>query len=480
MVSGRSVYTELKNKIGALEIDYDKIGKKVDGCEQQITSLMNEKEVCYGQLAEFYLPALDVGSIRSTLKIVQADVKRIFEQKQKRRAELKEIMSTSASAKGSLEDKLGEVTDELNKKVAERDKLVKKVNSELKENEKYDTLKSKANATNKQLTEFHRRAKDMKEDTAEKLPSFEDNKLFKYLISRQYGTPDYTRRGLIASLDGWVAKVINFSENKQSYELLKAVPKLVDEETKKRQTELEKLVKGMQSIEEEYATRIGLTKTNSEGKSFGIYRDKLLGQIEEKDTEYKRAASELQESESTKDSHYITAISNLKAYLKGPRVQELKKKALETTSRKDDNLVERIEEIDTSIREFKDKSKNLKKEQADTETKVDELNEIKQKFNRNDYESGSSYFSSGFDINAYLMGYLSGQYSQSQLWGHIHNHHHFRESESYDSSSNISSSLNSLSHQSSTSHSSGIGIGGGGFSSGGGFGGGGFSSGKGF
>jgi uncharacterized membrane protein YgcG len=478
MVSGSSVYREIKNKVSELEGDLENFNEKVLVCENAITENMDKREITYAQLATFYLPDFEANSLRATITEVQSDVKKIFEQKQIRRKELETIMQSSQSERKKIEQKLDPIVERLNEKVKERQELTKKVSEEIKQNQEYIQIRTQAEQTNQNLIEAKERVKDIEREAREKIPAYKQNKIFRYLETQEFGTEMYEKKGLIAKLDKWVAKVINYEEAKQSYDFLKSVPAIIQEEVDKKQKDLEELTKTVKKIEKDSCDKNGLTKVLEEGNKLGEERSVLLGQIENYNSIYSARERERRVLDSTKDEYYQRALGKLKSYLNGKTIQELKQKASETENVMDDNLVEKIEYIDSNIRELKQKAKRLKQERDEFEEKLDGLKDLESKYKRADYESSRSRFNSRLDMNNFITGYLIGKYSREDVWGHIKQHHHFESDD--DSSSYSHHSSSSSYHSSSSGFSSGSGFGGGGFSSGGGFGGGGFSSGKGF
>ena len=64
----------------------------------------------------------------------------------------------------------------------------------------------------------------------EKIPEYEENRLFRYLLDRRYGTRDYHARGLTHRLDDWVAGKLDFTSQMQNYTLLQEIPSVVERE----------------------------------------------------------------------------------------------------------------------------------------------------------------------------------------------------------------------------------------------------------
>ena len=202
------------------------------------------------------------------------------------------------------------------------------------------------------------------------------------------------------------------------------------------------------------------------------------------DDDIQKYAQEKTKVDDDKGEYHQEAITKLKDYLKGESIQSLKAKARATPGTEDDRMVDRLDEIDASIKSINSLINGRRSDLNNLDTQINGLNEVIQKYTRKDYESGRSRFPSSFDINDFLTGYLTGKVSSGDIWKQIDKHQEFEPQpvyhHSYSSPSSSGSSWSSSSGSSGSS-SSDDSFGGGSFSSGGGFGGGGgFSSGSGF
>ena len=200
-----------------------------------------------------------------------------------------------------------------------------------------------------------------------------------------------------------------------------------------------------------------------EGEIIGRNRQDILQDIERLDGETDKYTEELSEMDNLQGDYYDKALAELTDYLDDKSIRALRRKALETSSKKDDQLVDSIEQRNGMISERERLVKELKKERREAARVVADLESVERKFVRNDYESSRSYFPSSFDVDDFVLGYLAGTTSISDVERSIDRSQNFkpkprRRSSSYSSSSSSSSSW-----------SSGGGFGGGGFSSGGGF-----------
>ena len=482
-MKGSSVYNEIREKTGELERNVESLNRDIYRHEKDIESISNEREEYYASLAQIYLPALDADSVKQTLREVQKDVQKIFQQKQEKRKEIDYMLQTSSKSKEEWEGKLQDVTEQLNQKASERDDLQKKVMEEINANSDYVKLYNQTRQAKDQLEQNQKRVQEAKEDSESKLPAYEANRLFTYLLKREYGTENYQAGNLAGKLDKWVAKIVNYEDSKKNYDFLRAMPELMEAEVQRRQEVFSDLMKKLQAIESVSSDKHGLTKVLSEGLKLGKTREQILSGLNATDAKMKSYTQERKNLDSTKDEYHVRAIQKLKSYLEDASVAELKQRARETPDPEDDKLVEKIEDADREIRKLKDSAKKIRAERESMQEKLDGLNEIASKYKGKDFESGRSRFSSGFDINDLLLGYMAGKYSSGHVWDNIKTNQQFEKEESYSHSSlgyGSGFSSGSSSHHSSSFGSGGNSFGGGIFSSGGGFGGGGFSSGHGF
>lgn len=468
-MDGSAVYNELKSSISKLERECSVSDGQISRSEAEITLLMNEREQCYSSLAVFYLPELDAESVKKTLKEVQEDVKKVFAEKQAKRAQLDESISRANAKRVQYEITLETVTEALNCKSAEKDEAAKKVAQALSEDPAYRILCDKTRQSEEKLKRNKERVAEVEAMAKEKLPAYTKNKIFVYLLGRNFGTAGYDASGLSRVLDEWAAKKINYESAKKDYDFLISMPQQMGEEVKRRESEFEKLLEQVRAKEKAAADSQGLTKIIEDGEALLKKRDEAMRNISAANAEIERYGSERKDAENTKGSHHVQAVAKLKEFLKGTEIESLRQKAMGTKAETDDDLVTQIETIDSRVRSLKDTVKSTRRTADEKRTYLTGLKRIQSKFSSSDYESSRSYFDSGFNINSLLVGYIAGRMSEGSVWGRIESAQHFRPRQTYNYSPSHTPSYGGSSRSSWSSHSSGSGFGGGRFSSGKGF-----------
>lgn len=479
-IDGSSIYDSIEERIRKVEAEQRKASSKVYDCENQINSLVSEREKAYVTLALKYLPELSAKSVAETLNEVQDTVQRLFAEKQRRRKTLEQEMEDLQSQKTELQAKLKSTTASLNLKVQERETMVIQIKADIAKSPEYKSLAETVEAERKRLAKNQTRLEIFSVEAEAKLGEYKQDKIFMYLLNKGFGTETQAKP---SRLDAWVAKLIDYSKQLENYNYLTEMPAQMEAELDKRKSAFSKLASKLGIFQRKLENEHGLPNLVSEGEKLLAARNSLLEKITEYDQKYNEESQEVRELDSTKDRYHREAISRLKNYLQSAEIGKLKELARATPGTDDDLLVDRIENIDLAMREYKDTSKQAQKKRNEISHNLEGLKRILGEFESNDYESSRSEFESDFDINTILTWYLIGKLSHRDVMNRIEESQHFRprqEYHSYSSSGGSSSNDDDDSSFGSSSHSSGSSFSSSGFSSGGGFGGGGHSSGSGF
>ncbi len=468
MTTGSEIYDEIQGKVREVENQSSEIGKKIQTAQSSTRVLSVQQEESYLQLALVYLPEMEARAVKDTIVEAKAEVQRIFDSKNKRRVELEELVEDSTTQRGKLQARLRKVTIELDETSETRTQLTLQVKRDLSKNPTYVELDEKNKFATQRLKQDEIRAETFQKEAKTKLSAYESNNLFMYLARRKFGTSEQQGNNLTRILDSFVAKVVNYGENIQNYEFLKAMPQRISEEIATETKQVAELKMGMQKLEKDTADKYKLFPVIEECKLMEQTRGEIESSIASIDADFTKYRTEIAQIDDKKGAYHSAAIKKLRDYLSGETLSELKERARKTPGKEDDGIVEKIEYISAQFEAEKEKINQMKRKQAEIQKKVEGLRTIERNFTSKDYESRRSVFDSSFDIHSVLTGYLLGKYSTSTVDSQIGNNQHFKPTETYHSSSSSSS------HDYSSSSSSG------GFSSGGGFGGGGSSTGGGF
>ena len=429
-IRGSEVHDEIKDKVDTIERETRSLSNEVYRFENSISQLQTERENAYTRLALIYLPDMTTGSVNETLSELEGTVKKIFEEKQRKRRAVEEGMKTSLEKEGELNTQLSDITKKLNDKAEQREKVETEIAAELAQDETYTGLKKQTDQAALRLKLYNVRLREVRTLADKKLPEYRNDQLFMYLLRNNYGTPKYNPQGLfskwVRNQDENVASIVGYRAAKKNYDFLVSMPELMAIEIEKRQDELDKLVAQMREYETGKAKEKGLPTIMEEGKQYEDERARILGEIAVTKSQYKGYCQKRTELDNEKGKYHSEAIQKLKAYLKGKAIEELKIKAKDTTeTHEDDKLVYRIEDINHEIRGLKKEAKRANKERDAVEDTLHGLKSILGTFEGKDYESSRSYFRDEFDVNALLAGYIAGTIKSGHITNEINSNQDF-------------------------------------------------------
>lgn len=488
--TGSDVYNELKSEVAKVENEESSVVRALDRSRSERVDLESKREELYLKLAEIYLPALDAESVKSSLVNARAEVKKIFEQRNAERQRISAAMEETAKERKSLTESLSSHTVSLEQIVKQRNETLKQISAHLSKDVDYSQRKNAADQAQAGLNQDKARADAFAQDSERKLPAYQGDELFNYLLNGQEVKPGFLGKvdALIARLTRFsvmeedIARLIEFQKQRGTYEFLASMPAEIQERIQKQQAVLDLAVQELRKKEIEVEREYKLPEIVANGNSEAKERDRIIAEISQANGTYKELSQKREELSKNRDSgFYVSARNKEVELLKSFSIQMLKSTARVSPDPADDKIVAQIDSIDSELSENESTMSELRKKRTILSDHLTKARRIESTFTSKDFESSRSRFDDSFNIRSLLDGYLSGRYSQSHVESELESNQHFkpRETPSYHSSSYGSSSYRGSSNSDSGGFGGG-GFGGGGFSSGGGISSGGFSSGNGF
>ena len=250
----------------------------------------------------------------------------------------------------------------------------------------------------------------------QKLPAYENDKLFMYLIERQYEKESYRSNALTRRLDGWVAEIVQFKDAKKNYDFLRSMPELMQIEVERRERELKEESEKVHRMHREVADKHGLTKVLEEGNQLGERRKKAIDRLDMIATSISELNAELSQMENTQGEYHREAVKKIQQFLESQSIEYLRSHAQKTITKRDDQLVLGIEALDEEIAEKTRMRDSFERSYTQLTTKLKELQRLQSTYTAKDYDSRRSSFPSHFDIEDLLLAFLSGRYDYHQAW----------------------------------------------------------------
>lgn len=255
---------------------------------------------------------------------------------------------------------------------------------------------------------------DISDEVSRKQAEFKQNPLFSYLHGQAFGTAQYNSHGLRCRLDQWIARLVNYPTNRNSFDMLFAI----EAESRRRHDEAKAALTTAALQRDKVMAGIS--------DSLGI--PQLLqaqAEIDARVRALKERARSIQDEIATfgrlEDPMYQKAVFKLADDLERQNVASLLQDALQTSGQGDDELVHSLTRLQASL---KATEKQIASLTADRKARAEEVNRARQlERHLNDrYLYSSRYEYRGLDTGDLFTGYMLGQISLDSASREVESH----------------------------------------------------------
>lgn len=249
--------------------------------------------------------------------------------------------------------------------------------------------------------------RELREECARKLPQYRQDARYVYLVSAGYATDAYRGTGIRRFLDGWIASLCNFHENRRNEITLLAMQDALartEEETGRE----------LQALKDRIAAA-----TASEEESAGMHSLKEeLARLEEAVKAEKKHANDIHARlapfAKKTDTRYVQARSLVAVALKEHSEEELMSRVLQTPGLADDNLAREVVDMRVALQAQRRHIAKLERQRTHAEAEYQRAKELERSLRHRGYAGGHYRYDSGLNLGALLVGYMAGQLTADQ------------------------------------------------------------------
>ena len=456
MHTGEEIHSSLVGRIRKVRRKLTREEQEIEELQRRLAESGERRCATVRGLAEFHLPEMSEDAVEGTLAEMEGSIRAIYDDKKDRLREVERSIPEQRDVVLAAETALGTVTEALNETGRERARLARIVFEELQGIPRWQSLFEQVRRLEARVAASGKRHEAALREQKEQTPAYERDPFFSYLSRRRCGTAAPVGNPLTRRLDRWVASVTDYEGARSTYDVLNALPghaaTVLEEDRKALRVATPPLTK----LEQQVIDRNGMTPVLERGERLYAEREEARRTLKEAEALLRALTDELAALHDERGSYYEKAIDGIEAFIEGHSLDELVALARETGDPRDDVLVADLGEIDAQLADLRAQLADHKEERSRLADRLAEMEDLRDRFESEDWNGRRSRFDDGLDVNLLLLGFMAGTHSS----GHVHrmlgrNQHFLPVGDS--------------------------GFGGGGFSSGGGFGGGGgFSTGGGF
>lgn len=317
--------------------------------QSRILSAVEARGNALSALAKHYLPSLQDDHVAQLFADARRELDMVQLRQRARIGELRDALTAAAGKRDEVEGRLEVTTERLDQLVSERTRLEALVAERLAADAEFQRLTADAGHATAALERDEARVEELQTESRAKLPAYRGSRLFRYLLDIGFGTPNYTKKGFVRSMDRMVAKLVDWPRTKAGYDFLNTIPKLVAVEVERRREEFESTMEKLDAMEERIEREVGLSTVRLDGEALGKQREAMLADLEAAQADEVRRRAELAESESATGKFHVEALARLRDHFDRAGLRQLATRALETVDPVDDRLVAAIEAAEREI-----------------------------------------------------------------------------------------------------------------------------------
>ncbi len=365
------------------------------------TGLVEQRERLFHELTRIYLPELGrevIDDLKRRLPAMHRRVDGVLRAKHAELRRLDEGRNENAGRRRGFLSKLDVVTEQIEELAVERDRLTEKVGKELAADPRHGELARSAEQSRLRREQAQRRYDEAVLERDEKLPEYEQDPLFGYLLRKHYDTPQYNPSGLARRLDRWVANKVSFRGQNEKFRLLQEIPDVAQAGLEADDRDYEQAAAKLRGLEKSIEDLHGLTRVVERGDAI------------------RKAGERLEELESNRGQYYEEARDALSEFLESRPIPQLREIALSTATRKDDRLAAELERWDEEWAAVGRRLRDVEGKEQSISVRLDELRKIDHRFRKKDFDASNSTFAQALDLDGLLKSFLAGGLTVAKLW----------------------------------------------------------------
>lgn len=370
--------------------------------ESERDRLEDNRDDTLSKLATYYLPDLTPESIQRTWAEVRPTMREILLRKQNRVREYQEDLQDQNRIRGHFEDELTRLNERLDQGEQQQDRLVEQVEHSLRENARFIELSKHASMAEAALERAEANLDEVSQDASRNLPAYQECKLFSYLLSRKFGTSQYTHTGFNRRMDRWVAKMVDFPAAKRNYDYLTTTPTTMRTIIAEDRMALDTVLDELGRLRDEAAQPFGLLAQIQAVEAMKQERESCLTQLEQATLQCETTQGELTRLEDPRCEFHAEAIDLFRNMLSQSSSDDLRQEARRTPEITDDQIVASLRGIETEI----DQAKLSNVQQHDRLRLGQEVYEavgrLIQRFRASGFDRANCRFSDALDVAGYL------------------------------------------------------------------------------
>ena len=397
-ISGPVVHQQLMDAYSRVQADLQRSRGEETSVAANRERLLAKRSDSLVELAEHYLPELSQEAIRSTWVEIRPSIAEILVAKEQDCDQLRSTLEREIANRRDAESNLAALNRELDQSIEEQNTLALEVEHQLTADADFVRLADRAAKAEAALERAEANLVEIEQDSARKLPAYEESSLFQYLRDREFGTSRYTKRGFTRRMDRWIGKLVDYRKAKQSYDFLRETPNHMREIIAEDRDALNTVMAELEKRRDVVAEGLGLLSKSESVEVLHARRRDLLSVLEDQLEACNGKQLELNEAEGTRGPYYRQAIDHFRRLLEKVDTRQLDQIARSTAEISDDQIVARLIRTDDKMDAIADGVRQHHERLVRQQRFLEDLGRLIQRFRTAEFDSARSQFVGSLDI----------------------------------------------------------------------------------
>lgn len=397
-ISGPVVHQQLMDAYANLQSDLESARSQIRQAGHQRDELSDDRSEALLRLAEHYLPELTRDAVAQTWSEVRSTLSRILLRREDHVRRVQEKLDALTSQRQQQDQRLVEFNRELDLALETQQQVLGEVEQRLQHDERFVQLTDRVALAEAALERAEANLEEIDQDSARKLPAYDNSTLFRYLYDRGFGTRDYTHRGLTRRIDRWLARYIDYNQAKQGYEFLRKTPEQMRQIIAEDRQAFDTVMDELERRRDDLAVQLELPEKIRMVKELQQRRGEQLTRLNRLLAEGEQIQSELNELENTRGPYYQEAVQVFREMLSATDTSDLDRRARATLEITDDQIVARLIGVESEVEKLDESARRRRSQLDQTHAFLEELGRLVQRFRAAEFDSSRSQFVGSLDV----------------------------------------------------------------------------------
>lgn len=427
MLSGRDTLDRLSTTIGSARRELQRLDRDMQATSGAAATNRQRQAEALKRMAAMRLDAIRQGDLVKRIDSADHEVRKILDRRQGAMTALHERASLAEKALLTLEARRVELHIEVDAAAQALAECEARVQSGLESDAGYQAQLERTRVADAVAVSAAEKAEVVVEDRRKKGEPYENDPLFIYLWNRGYGTSEYRANPLARLLDSWVARLCKYHDARPNYWMLQEIPRRLSEHADRRRADAERELDTLQALEETAAKNGGAHTAKAKLESAEQRQDEIDAQIAQSESKLHELQTEQSQYAVGDDSYIAECLSLFTDTLQLRDVTDLTHLARSTMTTADDAVVDdlrRLRREESALQDELDRNRDLHREHL---RRVQELEQVRQRFKQNRYDDLRSGFDKGDLIVSTMREVLGGAIRGGALWSVLQQYQRYRD-----------------------------------------------------